>query len=272
MNLTWPSVVSYSRASPSGDWGAHRSPTPMPSQETTPVENARNQDVVPKSQCNAAIFPEIISDDEIRLLRLRPGQHDGPIHAYFEGACLRSSSIPVYEALSYTWADESGDSTRRCPIFIGQYWDIVYVTHNCEEALRSIRHQQVDRLIWVDSLCINQESADEKTHEAGLMREIYMNASRVVVYLGGASTDSDVALGFLKTAAAESPTSGRVAVIDKKSRTALQSLFQRPYFSRLWVVQEVLLARDLEIVCGQNSVSWVNRVERSNRRGFALMR
>jgi len=139
MNLTWPSVVSYSRASPSSDWGAHRSPTPMPPQETTPVENARNQDIVPKSQCNVAIFPEIMSDDEIRLLRLRPGQPDGPIHAYFEGACLRSSPIPVYEALSYTWADESGDSTRRSPIFIGPYWDIIYVTHNCEQRLESLK-------------------------------------------------------------------------------------------------------------------------------------
>ena len=256
MNLTWPSVVSYSRAS--GDWSAHRSATPMPPQENTPVGNARKQGDLPKSQFKAAIFPEISSDDEIRLLRLRPGQPDAPIHACFEGARLRSSSIPVYEALSYTWVDESSDSTRRCPIFIGPYWDVVYVTRNCEKAHRSIRYQQVDRLIWVDSLSIKHESTDEKNHAAGLMREIYMNAFRVVVYLGGASADSEVALDFMKTAAAQSLISGRVAVIDEKSRTALQSLFQRPYFSRLWVVQEVFLARDLEIVCGQNSASWPN--------------
>ena len=256
MNLTWPSVVSYSRRCSSPTDRAIQAP--MSPDEVSGTKDAKNQAGPPESKYNLSIFPEITSADGIRLLRLSPGRAGGLIHADIELACLRSSSRPIYDALSYTRGDESGNSTGKCPIFIGPYWDIVYVTHNCADALRCMQHQQADRLLWVDSLCINQENPDEKSRQVGLMREIYTNAFKVIAYLGGASANSEIALGFLKTASAGLLIPDRVADNDQKSRTALKSLFQRPYFSRLWVIQEALLARDLELACGQHLVSLRN--------------
>jgi hypothetical protein len=96
--------------------------------------------------------------------------------------------------LSYTWADESGDSTRHCPIFLGPYRDVVYVTRGCDQAIRGLRSRQVDRFVWVDSICIKLENIDERNHQVCLLHEIYTNASKVVAYLGEASADSGMAI------------------------------------------------------------------------------
>ena len=251
LNLVWPSIVSYSDSvsSSSSDRESAR-------ESASPAAVDGSSGNAPVSQDQPTIFPDISSGDEIRLLRLSSGKNDDPIHAHIESAYLRSSSLSTYEALSYTWADESGDCGRQDPIFIGTYWDVVYVTHNCAEALRSVRYRHKERLFWVDSLCIDQENVKEKTHQTGLMRKIYAGASKVIIYLGGVSADSEIAINYLRETTASSSIPGRV--IDQNSRAALRSLFSRPYFSRLWVIQEVVLAKRLEIVCGQHSVSWLN--------------
>ncbi|WEW58643.1 hypothetical protein PRK78_004111 [Emydomyces testavorans] len=254
MNLTWPSVVRYTTCCPSDQSPLVHPSTFGPTGET----HAKNQNQASKTRGGKGAFPEITAAHQIRLLRLTPSETDGPVHAYLELAHLGSSSTPAYEALSYTWADEFGDLTRQSPIFIGPYWDVIYLTRNCEMALRRIRHKTVDRLLWVDSLCINQDDPDEKSHQVGLMREIYSAASRVIVYLGEASEDSNTALSILKAAAAEPLLPDRNPMIDPKHRLALQSLFQRPLFSRLWPASERLLAHHLEIICGRDSVLWLN--------------
>lgn len=248
VNLTWPSTVNYAHlSSPVKEDGDIY----CPSGDNPPVsENIKYHHDLPKTPQQTGIHSEIMSNSRVRLLQLSPGQANSPIHGCFASTCLTSSSLPAYEAMSYTWADESGDTTRRCSVFFGPYWDIVYVTHNCAEALRAVRHLQSDRLVWIDSLCINQDSPDEKNHQVGLMREIYQNASTVIVYLGDASADSDAALTALKSAATLEWRTDRLESTSPGSRTALQCLFQRPYFSRLWVIQEILYAQRLTIICG----------------------
>lgn len=262
MNLAWPSAASYSNLilSPKGKDDLHQ----LSEDEACKVlagEDVKCHDYTAEGQQKAGIYSDIMSNDRIRLFYLSPGQENSPTHGRIAPACLRNSSIPAYEALSYTWADESGDSTRRYPVFIGPYWDIVYVTHNCAEVLRSVRHPQADRIVWIDSLCINQDSADEKNQQVRLVREIYQTASTVIVYLGHASADSDFALSAIKAAASREPwRSGDLESTNPGSRAALQSLFQRPYFSRVWVVQEVLHAQHLTIICGKSSVSLRNQL------------
>lgn len=77
--------------------------------------------------------------------------------------------MPTYEALSYSWADELGDSTRCSPVYVGAYWDVIHVTNNCANALRTIRHQEVERTLWADALCIDHEDLEEKAHKVRFM-------------------------------------------------------------------------------------------------------
>ncbi|PGH11806.1 hypothetical protein AJ80_06964 [Polytolypa hystricis UAMH7299] len=194
---------------------------------------------------------------EIRLLRLSPSRKDGLVHVNFESILLDPTFRRMgYDALSFTWADESGDCSMRFPVYIGPYWDISFVTRNCQQALQCAQHKNRKRLIWVDSLCIHQENLVEKGAQTRFLHAIYQRASWVVVYLGVASADSGIALDLLRKIAPQSARRRPNAMvsIDQASQNALQSLFQRPFFTRLWAVQEVLVARRLEILCGSSTV------------------
>lgn len=244
----WPSDVAYKDNDQPHVESHNRSAWITKTAEISSLAN------VTISQCTGTGFRRIVFEDEVRLLRLHPGTSDDPIHVEFVPMRLGDSSVPAYEALSYTWADESGDVTRNCQIFLGPYWDIVWITHGCEQAISTIRHKHVDRLVWVNSICIQQEDMIEKNHQTRLLREIFQKAFKVVVYLGKATKDSSVALDFIKSAENKLLISKGVDAVDESRKRALTSLFARPYFSRLWVIQEVVQAKRLEVFCGQDSV------------------
>jgi hypothetical protein len=83
-----------------------------------------------------------------------------------------------YEAVSYTW----GDLSNLRPITLAGFdW---HVTNNLEIALQHFRYRHAVRRLWVDSLCINQQDNQERLHQVNLMRFVYQNAGRVLVWLG----------------------------------------------------------------------------------------
>lgn len=90
----------------------------------------------------------------------------------------------AFTALSYTWADEDGDSSRSSAIFLGRHWDMFPVTQNCAAALRRMRLHDRDLMVWVDAICIDQGNHVERNHQVGLMTEVYSCAEQVFVYLG----------------------------------------------------------------------------------------
>ena len=88
------------------------------------------------------------------------------------------SQHPDFEALSYTWGDVTLSHTINTPE------GSISVTQNCVLALRDLRYPDKDRLLWIDAMCINQSSSNEKNHQVPLMRAIYTAAKRVVVHIG----------------------------------------------------------------------------------------
>ncbi|KAK2880171.1 hypothetical protein FQN49_000490 [Arthroderma sp. PD_2] len=248
MNLTWPSAVSYTRA--------ETCPNSVEAPSLPEARSSKDPLAVGKSK-GLDSFPEITAGDEIRLLRLLPSQDDGPIHGNIELLSLKSTSVPAYQALSYTSSNEPGDTPlRNCPVYIGPYWDVIYVTKNCEDALRASRYQGTELPVWVDLVCIDQQNVDEKTQRVRLMSDIYTKAYQGTIFVGNPSSDSDVALKLLNILEKGSAVSRRVAATEEKSQSAFKSLFQRRCFSSLWVICEIALARRLKILCGQRSEDW----------------
>lgn len=96
-----------------------------------------------------------------------------------------------YEALSYTWDGQVPDRPINC------HGKIMKVTKNCEIALLRLRNQ-LKRQLWVDSICINQDSVLEKNTQIPLMGEIYGKCSRVLVWLGEGSEASDRGFRYLR--------------------------------------------------------------------------
>ncbi|KAI8184834.1 Heterokaryon incompatibility protein 6, OR allele [Colletotrichum sp. SAR 10_75] len=119
-------------------------------------------------------YREELSGQEIRLLRLLPGEWLEDLVAELYVADRDQD----YVALSYAW----GSTRRSNKIIVNRH--VHFITFNLDRALRAIRRTTGSTVIWVDSVCINQEDAVEKSHQVGLMHDIFGSATEVIAYVG----------------------------------------------------------------------------------------
>ncbi|KAK8047398.1 hypothetical protein PG996_015462 [Apiospora saccharicola] len=196
-----------------------------------------------------SILPPIRQQSEIRILRLQHGAFDDPVVCEVNTKDL--TLHPEYEAVSYTWSDESGDATRSRTIQIG---DKPYqVTVNCENALRRLRREFSYRKLWIDAICIDQDNLDERGHQVQLMPQIYSGAKAVQIYVGELTTPSQAFLqGLLSHTYSDEIGLGK----DYEFQEGMFEFVARRYFSRAWILQEVALARQATVLCGSISVPW----------------
>jgi hypothetical protein len=104
---------------------------------------------------------------------------------------------PLYDALSYTWADESGDSDRSEIFHCVKDDSKLSITKNCDAALRRLRLSDKERRLWVDAVCINQDSDTERSYQVALMSDIYTNARQVIAYTGEGTEHTDLLYDWL---------------------------------------------------------------------------
>ncbi|KAF2124589.1 HET-domain-containing protein, partial [Dothidotthia symphoricarpi CBS 119687] len=198
----------------------------------------------------------------IRLLQLLPGTGEEDVQCQiFQYTLKPERGHGIYEALSYVW----GDPNHPRRISLKNHDDFTYhyldVTTNLYAALLRLRDADLPRTMWIDAISINQEDLHERARQVSMMSTIYSLASQVVVWLGEESDDSTVAFetiwrGFdddRKGFEAESLDSrGNSSNSDKD--LSLRKLLTRPYFRRVWVLQEVAAARSLSVVCGSSEL------------------
>lgn len=162
-----------------------------------------------------------------RMIRLLPNENK-----YAEIECklfiydLMSDSgadSHLYEALSYVW----GSNMRSRTIKVNNCE--FPVTENLYLALLRLRNRQLERILWVDAICINQDDLDEKSEQIPLMRTIYAQAQHVTVWLGEAYEDGDKALEKLQSLA-----EGQDIDIEGCEKLCMD-LFRRAWFRRIWV-------------------------------------
>ncbi|KAK4033346.1 heterokaryon incompatibility protein-domain-containing protein [Parachaetomium inaequale] len=245
MNLWWPRSVPYlnthnplpgptqpdSASSPSN---APPHPTPE-----IPVHVPSRQHETGRSP----IYPTRLKTGEIRLACFQAppsSSPDDPVHLTLETYPL--SNCPPYETVSYCWAGEDGDDRRCCPVYVGPYWDVILHTRNCWKLLRFVRPARGVRLVWVDAVCIDQGCDDERAAQVAQMGRIYTLCTQVIVYLG-----PDLAPLL---------PDGELRELRKwdwdgvKGARGVKKLLQKRYFSRLWVVQELILSPRVVIRIG----------------------
>jgi Heterokaryon incompatibility protein (HET) len=153
-----------------------------------------------------------------------------------------------YDALSYAW----GDPTITGEIIVNG--TRVSVTKNLEEALRNLhkRGQHGSRTrIWIDALCINQKDIDERNAQVKRMKHIFAEAGNVYIWSGPElelgkglgkiiSMVEREALGFPETFWEAGGWIPRL--YSDSTMKAIIELMSRPYWSRLWIIQEILLS------------------------------
>lgn len=113
---------------------------------------------------------------QIRLLTIQPGEFNDELQCFLNVASL--SDTCSYETISYTW----GDVRHRSSFVVNG--DIINVPFNSMAALRRMRLSDRQRVVWIDSICINQRDDLEKSTQVALMSEIYSNGNHNLVYLG----------------------------------------------------------------------------------------
>ena len=229
-------------------------------------------------------YTDALGSRNIRLLNIKPGQGEDIIHLSLCSYPLHSA--PKYIALSYTWGDPKQVSTILCQ------GKALSVTRNLEDALWQLRESQESQDIfagrafaregnnktpyfWIDAVCINQSDHDEKNHQVRLMWEIYSYADVVVAWLGKQDETIKRGLNLIKqiTAIVEKRSSGsevrpgnyrnfRITELNNLDLPAptspewdyLFSVLTLPWFSRAWVIQELVAAKMCYFLCGDDII------------------
>ncbi|KAJ9136559.1 hypothetical protein NKR23_g9735 [Pleurostoma richardsiae] len=142
------------------------------------------------------------------------------------------------------------------------------VTANLAAALRSLQGDS-EQVFWIDAICINQEDIAERNSQVTLMHAIYSRADKVLAYVGEELGGDKEAADFICRLARGPASEVKQALwadLEPGSATtrAMKSaaeFFRRPYWSRVWVQQEMVLARDLVFAWGAINID-LDTVER----------
>jgi Heterokaryon incompatibility protein (HET) len=212
---------------------------------------------------------------EIRILTLRSCQHnrnsqldEQKIVCVLENTSLEGAV--EYMALSYAW--ENGSRAQAISISGTER----LVSANLVDALRQLRNESDDVVLWADQLCINQNDPAEKASQIQIMGSIYKNAVQVISWVGIAADDSDLVLttlhrierhyfspeksGILSSIIQDLEKSTSHDQIWDKSRildnlrTAFPAFAARRYWTRLWMLQEFVLAKNVLVMCGSKTM------------------
>ncbi|KAF5579831.1 heterokaryon incompatibility 6 OR allele [Fusarium pseudocircinatum] len=227
---------------------------------------------------------------EIRLLELCPSQ--GLVDSRLIGRLYTTAieSPSPYIALSYVWG--LGDKTRSIHVSnLNGDEAVIPITESLETALRHFRKSDEVITLWIDQICINQADNKEKGQQVAMMGSIYSSATQVLVWLGPAQDGSDELMGewqyigqravefglenymnpqsyYLISALGRSKDPSDETAVSFKSLLAstveafapllkgmtLKKWFERPYFSRVWILQEFCLCPDTIFVCGSKTI------------------
>jgi hypothetical protein len=218
-----------------------------------------------------------------RYLILHPGGQHSPLRCSLSTSRLDIPAAP-FEAISYVWGSNIRDHEILCDGFI------LRITANLHEVLQAFRLPHTPRNLWADSICIDQENADEKGSQVAAMGTIYSSAERVLIHISGddeGNADSVVSLikdvcvwidRVIQTLGTPIPWDsfpplklGDAFTEDVRWHAVGELLYQ-PWFFRGWVsdvthvelhiltlrqvVQEVALARDATLHWNQTKINW----------------
>ncbi|KAK6434794.1 hypothetical protein LTR95_009024 [Oleoguttula sp. CCFEE 5521] len=176
-----------------------------------------------------------LSEGQIRLLHFQDGSSEDAIQ--LELRTYNRAEVPAYTALSYGWGrPKNPGSIRVNGVARG-------VRRNLCDALKHLPSHTTGPF-WVDAICIDQKNAKERNDQVRAMGEIYSGAALVLAWLG--LVDDNIRPCFASNGQES------LAVV----RAARKALVGRQYWTRLWVYQELVLAKQIRITCGHYSMGY----------------
>lgn len=187
------------------------------------------------------------SKAEFRLLRLLETE-EGEITCGLQIHSLNDVHVPPWKALSYRWGDEEPSHTIQVD---GQP---ILIRSNLHSFLKQMLSEQRHNWFFVDALCINQSHPTEQAYQVTLMRDIYRGAEEVYAWIVPEPRCYVETNPFL-------PKKIREIRLDLSSPE--KAVVHNSFWSRTWVIQEVLLAKRLSIRVGSSEVEWLDLIPES---------
>lgn len=195
--------------------------------------------------------PLSTSNHETRFLKLLERRDNGVLRYTLEIGSL--SDPPEYIALSYQWYP-GGNREKKDSMTIDGIR--VPITASLADALWYTSWLS-GKLVWADQICINQHDVEERSHQVQQMGRIYASAFMVHVWLGSESHDSDRAVDACRLAYIMSRRKPREVIqLDTQQKDAIAALVRRPYFERVWIIQELAKPDSRKILCGNRAAPW----------------
>jgi hypothetical protein len=201
---------------------------------------------------------------QIRLLELLPGEDDDAIEGLVQHVSL--SENHKFSAISYAW----GPPLK--PFHIQTEEGKIPLTSSLHAALKRLRTRTESVILWADAICIDQANVHEKVTQIRLLPKIFQSARLVFAWIGNEEDDSYQALQTLLQIRTNQvkpdvwpkglprvPLTWQYPGLPPVKSDVwkhIAVLFQREWFRRAWIVQEVVLASEVRIVCGSWEISW----------------
>jgi hypothetical protein len=217
------------------------------------------------------VYKSLPIGNYIRILELEAGSWTSQINFKLLAIDMTNQRPESsYEAISYTWGTPERVVQGHCD------GCSMMLTENLAEALRQTRFLNKSRLLWADGVCINQEDLQERTAQVKMMALVYQNAKGAIVSLGVDNGDAEEGFNVLNSLSdlceRQSIELGGMENVPNVSSddlhcyanfawTSCRSVLQKPWFSRVWIVQEVGLAKRVVMLCGRFTIQWHNVVQ-----------
>ncbi|KAN0091701.1 Heterokaryon incompatibility protein (HET) domain containing protein [Hyaloscypha variabilis] len=191
--------------------------------------------------------------------------------------CSQASTRTPFDATCKQSACETARHSLLCRMSGGMHakkkpicadGKVFEATANLESALRHIRKADVAEVLWVDAVCINQEDTVEQNQQVHLMKSIYSEAHAVLIWLGDGDEHSDTLFEIISKDEIPSPPDGnddtdtnrlqeQFAIELYRIHAMLSTIAKRPWWTRVWIVQECLLPEKSPIIqCGGKTLLW----------------
>ncbi|RFU29940.1 hypothetical protein B7463_g6383, partial [Scytalidium lignicola] len=205
----------------------------------------------------------------IRLFKLAPRREsisgeleDEVLEGNLIYTSLDESVMMPYMAISYFWGPaEDVTFSLTCGS------NVLRINRNLNDLLRSLQRANWPFPLWIDAICIAQDNIIEKANQIPLMGEIYQRANSTISWIGNAP-DNFVSFWNYASQLPEllyniKDTFGPQTLIwrDKQQPPAnfwdtVEDVFSRSYYNRIWVMQEIILSKQLLVLCGDCVLAW----------------
>ncbi|CAG9982412.1 unnamed protein product [Clonostachys byssicola] len=205
------------------------------------------------------IYSKRLNPDEIRLLKLENSTDPSSplVVSLIVKPTKKTDESLRYWAISYVWGSAP---TPLSPFQLVIDGVKIPVTESLWTCLCRLRSEDITDYIWADAICINQTDNLEKAMQVRQMGRIYSKADRVIIWMGGNQDRDCNAINILKklrdTRESQKPRQSEQLSLTEKDKEQVWAFLQRPWFTRTWTIQELVLGNRVSILYRDAEMEW----------------